>query len=314
MNRLIVALAILAQFLVWPRLVHSQGALQDSVAELSSRIALEMTENNKKTIAVVEFSDLRGNVTDLGRFLSEELITRLYQTKKFRVIERQLLNRVIVEQKLTLSRLVDPASAKKLGKVLGVDAICSGSISELAQSIRVNARLINTETGEVFSVASVEVLKDESVTMLLGAEPPKQPQETKKPPKGGRVQEKGFAFELVGASRNASGTVVVEILITNISDTQQDLSLYAKDNKTNVTRLFDVNGTEYWTSKLKFGPEQSSGEIRKTLPVGVPSKAIFDFDDIPEAVTNFTALDVGVVTDFWKYNLWRVQLKNLSTK
>jgi hypothetical protein len=64
MNRLIVALAILAQFLVWPRLVHSQGALQDSVAELSSRIALEMTENNKKTIAVVEFSDLRGNVTD----------------------------------------------------------------------------------------------------------------------------------------------------------------------------------------------------------------------------------------------------------
>jgi TolB-like protein len=273
-----------------------------------------MTENNKKTIAVVEFSDQRGNVTDLGRFLSEELITRLYQTKKFRVIERQLLNRVIVEQKLTLSRLVDPASAKKLGKVLGVDAICSGSISELAQSIRVNARLINTETGEVFSVASVEVLKDESVTMLLGAEPPKQPQETKKPPKGGRVQEKGFAFELVGASRNASGTVVVEILITNISETQQDLSLYAKDNKTNVTRLFDVNGTEYWTSKLKFGPEQSSGEIRKTLPVGVPSKAIFDFDDIPEAVTNFTALDVGVVTDFWKYNLWRVQLKNLSTK
>jgi TolB-like protein len=50
-----------------------------------------MSENNKKKIAVVEFSDLQGNIVDIGRYLSEELITSLFQTHRFTVIERHCL-------------------------------------------------------------------------------------------------------------------------------------------------------------------------------------------------------------------------------
>jgi curli biogenesis system outer membrane secretion channel CsgG len=117
---------------------------------------------------VVEFSDLKGNVTNLGRFLSEELITRLYETKKFKVIERQQLNKIIAEQKLSLTGVVDPASAQKLGRVLGVDSIVFGSVSDLVKTLRINARLIGTETGEVFAAASIEIVKDEAVSSLMG--------------------------------------------------------------------------------------------------------------------------------------------------
>jgi curli biogenesis system outer membrane secretion channel CsgG len=67
------------------------------LAQLAEQISTEMAENRKKTIAVVEFVDLKGNITDLGRLLSEELITRLFQTKRFTVIERQMLNKVIAD-------------------------------------------------------------------------------------------------------------------------------------------------------------------------------------------------------------------------
>ena len=66
----------------------------------------------KPTIAVVEFSDLSGNVTDLGRLLSEELITKLFSAGKYKVVERLLLNKVIAEHKLQVQGIVDPKSAR----------------------------------------------------------------------------------------------------------------------------------------------------------------------------------------------------------
>ena len=122
--------------------------MDQHLTELSKQISDGLTENQKQTIAVVEFVDLEGRVTTFGRFVAEELITRLYQTKKFKVIERQLLNKIIAEQKLSLGGMIDQVSAQKLGKLLGVDAIASGTVTDLGKSLRVNARLISTNTGE----------------------------------------------------------------------------------------------------------------------------------------------------------------------
>ena len=73
--------------------VHAQVTFDQRIGELSKQISDGLTENQKQTIAVVEFVDLEGRVTSFGRFVAEELITRLYQTKKFKVIERQLLKK-----------------------------------------------------------------------------------------------------------------------------------------------------------------------------------------------------------------------------
>jgi TolB-like protein len=148
--------------------VDSQNGLEQSLTELSRQISEGLAENQKQTIAVVEFVDLEGRTTNFGRFVAEELITRLYQTKKFKVIERQLLNKIVAEQKLSLGGMIDQPSAQKLGKLLGVDAIASGTVTDLGKSVRVNARLISTGTGEVFAVAAADIAKDEAVIALMG--------------------------------------------------------------------------------------------------------------------------------------------------
>lgn len=141
--------------------------LDESLSDLITQIVNSMPKGGKTRIAVIEFSDLHGMVDEFGKYLAEELITRLFMTGKFEVIERQLLEKVLSEQNLSLTGLIDAGSAMEIGKLLGVDAIVSGTITDLGISLKVNARIISTETGLVFAVASTEIVKDTTVKVLL---------------------------------------------------------------------------------------------------------------------------------------------------
>ena len=141
--------------------------LDDGLDELTSQIIEEMGSQKKSKIAIIEFSDLEGNKIKMGKYIAEELTTRLFKTKKFDVVERSMLEKILKEQQLSLTGILDEESARKLGKILGVDAICSGTITDLSNTIKINARLVSTETGSLFSVASIKVEKNSSVNKLM---------------------------------------------------------------------------------------------------------------------------------------------------
>jgi len=293
-------LAIMVCLMAILGFLEAQTGLYDRVGELSTKIAQKMTDNQKTTVAVMEFTDLKGNVTDFGRFLAEETITKLFETGKFKVIERQMLNKVIKEQQLSLTGVVDPESAKKLGKILGVDAICSGTISDLAQNLRVNARMINTETGEVFAVASVEIFKDENVMRLLSnntsnvtsTSPTTQdtPKEEQKYIE--RVfRELGVTIQLVGYTKNSSELVVDFIMIANkdievvfsgsyvIFDdgNRYDASLGIIANKINQMDTQLIGGIPTKAS-LKFPVQGNMSKVIAILKVGLRYGFIWNYD------------------------------------
>jgi TolB-like protein len=291
-----------------------QGGLDQRVTELSQQIAKEMTEYQKATIDVVEFSDLQGNVTDFGRFLAEELITRLFNTKKFKVIERQLLNKVITEQKLSLMGLVDPSSAKQLGKLLGVDAIASGTISELAQSLRVNARLISTETGEIFAVASTEIFKDESVTRLMSLSKVTKSTESKsentavtKSSTLQKVEAKNFAFELREAKMSGT-SLTIELTIKN-NDQDRELILLRTAWIGGPSRIFDEVGNEYIADNIKIGNKQSgsSHNVRSLFVSGVPTKVKLIFDKVSPEMNTISLFEIGGESN----GKFKAQLRNI---
>ncbi len=145
----------------------SQNNLDAQIDNLCLQISSAISENKKTAVAVIGFSDLEGNVTHLGKYLSEEVTTKLFQTKKFKVIERQLLNKIIKEQKLEVTGIIVDSSAVKIGNLLGVNAIVTGTMTELTNSVKVHARFIGVETGEIFGTASIEIPKDESIQKLL---------------------------------------------------------------------------------------------------------------------------------------------------
>src|SRR5437867_8723462 len=85
------AVAILTAMLALPGLAQD---LKPVSASLAGRIAA----SGRKTVAVVDFTDLQGNVTELGRFLAEKLSVDLVgDAKGFEVIDRTHLKSILQE-------------------------------------------------------------------------------------------------------------------------------------------------------------------------------------------------------------------------
>jgi curli biogenesis system outer membrane secretion channel CsgG len=116
---------------------------------------------------------------DIGKGMADQVMDELLEDGSFRVIERKKLDTVLAEQDFAHSDRADPSAAKlsKLGKVLGVRYIITGSITKYGgedkgkggslkgiglrvgkakTEVSVSARLVDTTTGEVVLAAKGE--------------------------------------------------------------------------------------------------------------------------------------------------------------
>jgi len=103
---------------------------------------------------------------NLGGALSKILTSDFSVVSKLTVVERERIQFLLDELKLgeqTVGgqRVVNPSSAPQLGKFLGAHSFVFGSFIQLGKNFRIDARLVKTETGEIFKTASVEGKPDE---------------------------------------------------------------------------------------------------------------------------------------------------------
>ncbi len=110
---------------------------------------------------------------NLGAAAADELVTQLFKTGSFSLIERSQLQAVLAEQDLGASGAVDTATAARIGQLLGVQLILTGSITQFsiertsggfrgiggsvsrAESV-LDVRMVNTTTGEIMLAESGE--------------------------------------------------------------------------------------------------------------------------------------------------------------
>lgn len=115
-------------------------------------------EYKKTKVAVLDFQ-LHGEgyeTQDMGKIVAEWLITALVRDGRFEVIERRMLEKILTEQKLGLSGILDESSASKLGQMLGAKVVISGSVMSLKGQIEVNARIIDVQTGSVIAAENAK--------------------------------------------------------------------------------------------------------------------------------------------------------------
>jgi len=160
----------------------------------------------KPRIAIMDFdyatvqsstSALFGTNVDVGKGIADLLVTDLVKDGTYSLIERKALDKLMAEQNFSNSNRADPTSAAKLGKLLGVDAILVGSITQFGNetkktnlggggggfggfglggighsksnaNVGIDARLINVDTGEILAVAEGKGTSARSSTSLLG--------------------------------------------------------------------------------------------------------------------------------------------------
>ena len=151
---------------VTPALGRAQD-LRTGLEQLAGQIGNGMPATRQVRLAVIDFPDLQGTTSDFGRFVASRLTTRLAQNARVLVVERQRLGQVLAELRFSMSDLVDPAKAKRLGQMAGVDAIVVGTVAELGNQIDVDARVIDIETNSLMFGTSLTISRDPSVTEML---------------------------------------------------------------------------------------------------------------------------------------------------
>jgi len=111
---------------------------------------------NPKRVAIISFDNSSGKESeygDLGGPLRDMLTSDLNDVKNLTMVDRQALEKLLTEQNLNNTKSFDQATATKLGKLLGAEIIITGTYFEFLGSLRVDAKFINVETGEIaFSV------------------------------------------------------------------------------------------------------------------------------------------------------------------
>lgn len=162
----------IVQFLVLTTLlfvtsVSSAADLDTSIQEIGKSLAVQMKERQAKKLAVVSFSDLNGYQSALGDFIAEELITTLFNEGDFDIVERRELERVLSEQGSYTTGNFDKDTVAELEKLLGIDVLITGTITDLGDKIKINSRAISVETAKIFAAKGVTVDRDTTIDNLM---------------------------------------------------------------------------------------------------------------------------------------------------
>jgi curli biogenesis system outer membrane secretion channel CsgG len=166
----------------------------------------QASQGRKKRVAVFDFdyatvrsgiAAMFGSDIDVGKGISDLLVKNLVTDGTYSVIERKALDKILAEQNFSNSDRANPASAAKIGKLLGLDAIIVGSITQFGNEtkntkiggngggfggfgiggigkkdskaiVQLDARLVDIDTAEILGVAEGKGESKRSSTSLLG--------------------------------------------------------------------------------------------------------------------------------------------------
>jgi TolB-like protein len=91
---------------------------------------------------------------ELSQTLTGMVITALINAKKFEVVERELLEKIMEEKKLGMSGLTDLGEDIQIAQLAGAQYLVVGSVSGQAGKIEADARLVSVDKGSALKAAS----------------------------------------------------------------------------------------------------------------------------------------------------------------
>jgi curli biogenesis system outer membrane secretion channel CsgG len=195
--------------------------------------ATSLAAQEKKRVAVLDFNyatvqasvqAVFGTTQDIGKGITDLLIDKLVNDGQYRVIDRQAMAKILAEQNFSNSNRADPGTAAQIGKLLGVQVIIIGDITQFGSddksygasgsgatiggfgigglgmkkskaTVAITARMIDVNTGEILASSTGAGTSQRSGAMLGG---------------GGSGSSSGGNGKLDMSSSNFANTIIGE--------------------------------------------------------------------------------------------------------
>ncbi len=264
---------------------------------------------------------------DIGKGIADMIVTNLVRDGTYSVVERKQLDKILQEQNFSNSDRANPATAARIGKVLGVNAIVIGSITQFGfetkqtgvggvssrvggfglgkvgtskskANVVIDARIVDTETAEILAVASGKGISNRGGVDLLGA--------------GGRnlgqinMNSSDFQETIIGeATRQAVDEVTRQLVAQAerlhattievkglVADVQENV-LVLNVGKNQGLKEGDVLAIERVLKEVK---DPGTGQVIRTLTQAIGTAKITSVDD-RSAVAEFSGMGQPKVGD-----------------
>jgi TolB-like protein len=152
----------------------------------SSKLSIKLSRGNvvKKNILILAFIGFLSNIVSAKtpvamnplsapdnlsseRQLIEEIMqAELSMSDNITLVDRESLRKALKEMQLSEQGMLDPASASKLGKIVGAKFFCTGKITQSGSKKMVIVKIIDVET--TVAKLSYAVLKDKEDAVETG--------------------------------------------------------------------------------------------------------------------------------------------------
>ena len=288
----------------------------------------------KKRVAILNFdyATVQGSVAaifgtnqDIGKGIADLLVDRFVNDGVYSVIERKAIDQIMKEQNFSNSDRADANTAAKLGRILGVDAIVIGSITQFGRDDRstniggggiggrlagryglggvghkeskavvaITTRMINVETAEILASATGQGSSQRSGTSLLGG--------------GGSVFNAGGGG-IDMRSSNFGATIIGEAVNQAVTDVARQLETKSNALPSHVVKVnglvADVSGDSLVLnigakSGVKVGDRYQVSRALRTIKDPATGKVIRSIEDkLGEVVIT----DVDQLSSVGKYS------------
>jgi curli biogenesis system outer membrane secretion channel CsgG len=271
-----------------------------SVLVLGSLISTASAQK-KKRVAVLNFdygtvtssvSAVFGTNVDVGKGISDLLVQQMVTDAKYSLIERNAIDKILGEQNFANSDRVDASTAAKIGKILGVDAVVMGTITQFGRDdqsktyggaavagvtskfgiggvqkkeakavVGVTARMVDTTTGEILAAVTGTGQSTRKGTSLVGAG-------------GGGYNAAGAGYDM--SSKNFGDTILGEAVhqaVTQVATQLEEKASALPTRKADFTGLVaDASG-----STLILNVGRSSGvQVGDVVEISRPVRTVKD--------------------------------------
>lgn len=293
---------------------HTALAYEKEIKALSATMVEKVAKSGKKNVAVVDFMDLQGNTTELGRFLAEEISAELVDNAKgFEIVDRANLRSILTEHKFSMSGLVDPKTVKALGKIAGVDAIVTGTVTPFGDSVRVSAKIIATDTAKVIASAKTDIAKTKAIEELLSKGIDTSSTtiggSVLKPAQKGQMQVEAENFQFQLYKCMSSGQIVTcDFMVTNKA-ADRGLNIYGT-NGNNSSRIIDDMGNVFNASKVKIGTNTGNYDCGVNLASNIPMKMQLIFEGVTSQSNTLSLLELKGYSGFVAH--FKAQFRNVQ--
>lgn len=107
--------------------------------------------------AILPITATGADLVPLAEYFSERLSLAAAGVRRFRLVERRDMQRLLEELELQLSGLVDAAMAARVGDFLGAEVLVSGTLYRRADGFELFLKLMKVSTAEILSITRARV-------------------------------------------------------------------------------------------------------------------------------------------------------------